>query len=208
MQEISKHRVVRIRVYILTFLALASFVAADAARADSESSQEYQVKAAFLYNFINFVDWPEEKLAESKDSITIGIIGKDPFGKAFEPIRNKQVKGKEILIRRFKGFEQSQQSGAQIEAMRKCHLLFICRSEKKQLREIINSVKGRSVLAVGDVAGFLESGGIINFLMEDKKVRFEINNTAAKQAKLAIRSKLLRLAKRVIGQETSDEAEN
>ena len=189
----------RIRAHNLIVLALALFVAiiAPNARADSAPSREYQIKAAYLYNFIKFVDWPEEKMADSNEPITIGIIGKDPFGKAFEPIKNKQVKGKKVVIKRFKGFEELKKSAEQIEAIRKCYLLFVCRSQKKQLRKIINLVKDHNVLTVGDMKGFLKSGGIINFMMEDKKVRFEINNTAAKQAKLTIRSKLLRLAKRV-----------
>ena len=85
----------RIRAYNVIVLALALFMAAIALRAvaaDSTSSQEYQVKAAFLYNFIKFVDWPEEKTADSNEPITIGIIGNDPFGNAFEPIKDKKVK--------------------------------------------------------------------------------------------------------------------
>jgi len=174
------------------------------ARDDPASVREFQIKAAFLYNFINFVDWPKEKAA-SNNPIIIGIIGKDPFGKAFEPIKNKQVKGRKVLIKRFKDIEELKQSSEQIESLRKCYLLFICYSEKKKLSEIINLVKDHSVLIVGDMKDFLESGGIINFLMEDKKVRFEINNTAAKQAKLKIRSKLLRLAKRVIEEKPSED---
>jgi len=87
-------------------------------------------------------------------------------------------------------------------------LLFICRSEKEQLGKIINIVKDHNVLTVGDMNDFLESGGIINFVIDDQKVRFEINNNAAKQEKLNIRSKLLRLAKKVIEEETSGKKNN
>lgn len=175
------------------------------ARDGPASVREYQIKAAFLYNFINFVDWPKEKATGSDNPITIGIIGKDPFGRAFEPLENKQVKGQKVLIKRFQNLEELKQSSEQIESLRKCYLLFICYSERKKLSEIINLVKDHSVLIVGDMKDFLESGGIINFLMEDKKVRFEINNTAAKQAELKIRSKLLRLAKRVIEEKPSED---
>lgn len=199
----------KIKAYIFVVLAPALLVLpiVPKARADTAPNKEQQIKAAFIYNFIKFVDWPKEKMADSNEPITIGIIGKDPFGKAFEPIKKKQVKGKKVVIKRFKGFEELKQSSEQIEAIRKCHLLFIC-SSKKNLKEVINSVKDHSVLTVADIKGFLESGGIINFLIEDKKVRFEINNTAAKQAKLKIRSKLLRLAKRVIPEKPSEEAKN
>lgn len=199
----------KIRPYILlSTLFTLVLVAAPRVRADSEKSKEYQIKAAFLYNFINFVDWPKEKVEDNDNLITIGIIGKDPFEQAFEPLKNKQTKGKKVLIKRFISFKESTLSTDQVEAIRKCHLLFICRSEKEQLRKIINIVKDHNVLTVGDMNDFLESGGIINFVIDDQKVRFEINNNSAKQAKLNIRSKLLRLAKKVIEEETSGKKNN
>lgn len=193
---------------IASVVVLAAAFMAQEVRADTKSSQEYQIKAAFLYNIINFVDWPEEKDADSNNQITIGIIGKDPFENAFEPLKNKQAKSKKVLIKRYVGFKEPENSGNQIEAIRKCHLLFVCNSEKQQLEKIINIVKDHSVLVVGDMNDFLESGGIVNFVIEDQKVRFEINNKTAKHAKLTIRSKLLRLAKRVIDEETPQESEN
>jgi hypothetical protein len=198
----------KVRAYNLIVLALALFMAAIAtkARADSAASLEYQVKAAFLYNFIKFVDWPEEKTADGNEPIIIGIIGKDPFGSAFDPIKDDIVKDKKVVIKRFTGLEELKNSGEedkskphpQVEIIKKCHLLFICNSENKSLKETINLVQDHSVLTVADTQGFLESGGIINFVMEEKKVRFEINITAAKRAKLKIRSQLLKLAKRTI----------
>ena len=203
----------RIKVYILVVLALALFVMPIAAQAREHTAQsrEYQIKAAFLYNFIKFVDWPKEKIGDSDEPIIIGLIGEDPFGDVFEPIKDKKVKGRGIVIKRFKSWEELKKSSGEdkaelarkIEALTKCHLLFICSSEKKNLKEIINSVKDHSVLTVGEMEGFLESGGIINFLMEEKKVRFEVNLVAARQAGLEIRSKLLRLAKRVVKEDTA-----
>jgi len=208
----------RIRIYDLVVLAFALVVVPIAAQGgvDSAQSREYQVKAAFLYNFIKFVDWPKEKIAGTNEPIIIGIIGKDPFGNAFEPIRAKKVKAKKIVIKRFRGFEKLRRKnkkdkselGRKIEALRKCHLLFICSSEKKNLKEIINSVKDHSVLTVGGMEGFLEAGGIIKFLMEEKKIRFEINVTASKRAKLKIRSQLLRLAKKVVKEKPSKETKS
>jgi hypothetical protein len=181
-------------------------VIAPKARADPAQSPEYQVKAAFLYNFIKFVDWPEEKLADSNEPIVIGIIGKNPFGDAFEAIKDKSVKDRKVVITYLKGLDELKKSGQtddaklhpQIEAIRKCHLLFICQSEKENLKETMNLVKGYSILTVGDTQGFLESGGIVNFVVEANKVRFEIGISAAKRAKLQIRSQLLRLAKEVV----------
>ena len=175
------------------------------ARAASASSRiEYQVKAAFLFNFIKFVDWPKEKAADNNDVITIGIIGKDPFGKTFDPIEGRKVKNCKVAVKRFKGFKELTRSAGkdtgrlerEIKALRKCHVLFVCPSEKKQRKQILELVEGGSVLTVGDVESFLKAGGVINFFISEGKVRFEINVTVARQAKLKIRSQLLRLAKR------------
>ncbi len=197
--------------------ALALFVApiVPKARADTAPNKEYQIKAAFIYNFIKFVDWPEEKMADSNEPITIGIIGSEDFIKAFEPIIHKKVKNRSISIKYFKGYEKlertqedDRQWNQKMEALKTCYVLMFCSCDSvriKDLSQIIKALKGSPVLTVGETAGFLESGGIINFLMEDKKVRFEINNTAAKQAKLKIRSKLLRLAKRVVPEKPSSE---
>lgn len=192
----------------MIILALALFVApfVSKVRADSTTSREYQVKAAFLYNFTMFIDWPKEKIADGNEPIVIGIIGNDPFDDAFEPVKNKKVKRKDVVIKRFKGLEELKKSGGkdgaqqhpQIEALEKCHVLFICSSEKKRLGEIIDLVQDHNVLTVSDIEDFLEAGGIINFVMEEKKVNFEINNISAEKAGLKISSKLLRLAKRVI----------
>ena len=175
------------------------------------TNREYQIKAAFLFNFSKFIDWPEEKITNSNEPFVICVIGTDPFGKSLEPIKEKEVKGRKVVIKYLKDLEEQESSDQKdksetkhiIEALRKCHLLFICSSEKENLATIIELLKGASVLTVGETTGFLESGGIINFLMEDKKVRFEINNSAAKQDNLKIRSKLLRLARRVVEEKPS-----
>jgi hypothetical protein len=131
----------RIEAYKFAVLALAFFVTPIALKANDDStvSREYQIKAAFLYNFIQFVDWPEEKSADSNEPITIGIIGKDPFENAFEPIKDKKLKGRSVIIKRFKSFEELKKSAEkdkseldrEIKALTKCHLLFICSSEHK-----------------------------------------------------------------------------
>jgi len=132
----------RNKVYSLVVLAVVLFVVPIAAEAQPESvqSREYQIKAAFLYNFLRFVDWPEEKTADNNEPVIIGIIGECPFGDAFEPIKGKKVKDGKIVVRWFKSFKELKKSGEkdkptlnrEIEALRKCHLLFICSSEKKK----------------------------------------------------------------------------
>jgi len=197
------------------FLVVLGYVGAPLL-ADTEPSREYQIKAAFLYNFIKFVDWPKEAMPDGNEPITIGVIGKDPFGNAFEPVKDKDVREKKVVVKRFKSIADLKKLGEsgkdeldrQIEAVKKCQLLFVCSSEKEHLKDIVNAVKHRPVLTVGDTEEFLQSGGIISFVMEDQKVRFEVNLTAAEHAKLKIRSQLLRLAKRVIGQKDAPEGDN
>ena len=204
----------KIKTYIFAVVLLVLFMGPQARAADSTASREYQVKAAFLYNFLMFVDWPQEKMADSNAPIIIGIIGKDQFENAFEPVKDKLVNNRKVIVERFKPFEELKKSDKavldqQIEAIRKCHLLYVCRSEEASLKEILNLIKDYSVLTVASMEKFIDSGGgIINFVMEEDKVRFEINVTTAKQAKLQIRSQLLRLAKRVIGGEPLQEAKN
>jgi hypothetical protein len=205
----------KIKAYIFVVVVPVLFIGPKAC-ADSAASLEYQVKAAFLYNFIKFVDWPKEKAADPNTPLTIGIIGKDPFESAFEPLQEKEARDKKVVIQRFEGFVELEKSGKKkkdqphpkSQDIQKCHLLFICSSESERIADIIASVKDHSVLTVGDVKDFLESGGIINFVMEEQKVRFEINITAARRAKLQIRSQLLRLAKRVIDEKDAEGNKN
>jgi hypothetical protein len=192
------------RFYILFVLFLAQQVGSVSAQSadNSDLKREYRIKAAFLYNFIQFVDWPEEKTPDQDDPIILGIIGEDPFGDSFEPIENKKIKGRKSLINRFEGIEKLKKSSdkgkSKIDSIRQCHLIFICSSEEGHLKEIINLVNGYGILTVGETSNMLESGGVVNFLVEKNKVRFEINLTAARDEKLTIRSQLLRLATKVI----------
>lgn len=200
----------RVKQYIL-FLILFSypFVGVPTVRANPEKSKEYQIKAAFLYNFVRFVEWPEEMEAETEKPITIGIIGSGDFIKAFDTIHLKEIEGRNISIKYFTGYEKLKrdpkaddpQWDKHIDALKVCHVLMFCANNSGQVRnseQIIKALKELPVLTVGEGDGFLESGGIINFIKQDEKIRFEINNTVARKAKLTIRSKLLRLAKKVI----------
>jgi len=181
------------------------------ARAEDTASPEYQIKAAFLYNFLKFVEWPETKVKDPNEPIVVGIIGQDLFKDAFDSTKNRTIEGRKVIINKFKGIEELQKEDSkksfnqhpQIEDIRKSHMIFICPSEKIYISEILKSIEGHSILTVADTPGFLEAGGIINLLMEENKVRFEINIAAAKKAKIQIRSQLLRLAKKVVKQETS-----
>jgi hypothetical protein len=165
---------------------------------------EYQVKAAFLYNFIKFTEWPEDKPAEP-NVIIIGILGEDKFKDSFDAIKDKPINNQKILIKSFGKFSQYVKNGEdsiqltpEAEQLKKCHILFICDSEWAYTREIIEAVKGGNVLTVGETGDFLELGGIITFVPSNEKLAFEVNYSAAKKNGLQINSRVLRLAKRVI----------
>ncbi len=210
---------IKTKVYILILLMLTLLAAPDAVRAESAREREYKIKAAFVYNFIKFIDWPEEKTPDKDKPITIGVVGSKTFVKAFDPVKNKQVKGRRLAIKRFEDWDKLKESQKKndsawkekLEALKKCQVLFICACEsgtKEAPVEIIKALKGSGVLVVGEMPGFLEKGGVINFVMEKKKIRFEINSTSAKRNKLKIRSQLLKLARRVYKEKPSEDAKN
>jgi uncharacterized protein DUF4154 len=154
--------------------------------ARAQSPTEYQVKAVFLYNFAKFVDWPQPVGNASLDPFVIGVLGDDPFGNVLDQaLLGKSVNGRPLRVRRFKRAEDA----------KACQIVFISSSEGKHLQFILQSLKGTSVLTVGDTKGFADLGGVINFILEDDRVHFEINVDAAESAGLKISSKLLSLAK-------------
>lgn len=206
------------KVYILVLLiVLAALFAAPVTAADSKQNRERQIKAAFLYNFINFVEWPKEKMPDNNEPIIIGIIGNKDFVKAFDPIKGKQIRGKDIVIKYFKDLNELKKSEGKddskrnqiIDSYKKCHILFFSAlTNKENITAIVEELKGTPVLVVGENPGFLESGGNIRFLTEEKKIRFEINLASAKHNNVEIRSKLLKLARRVIKEEESKDTKN
>jgi hypothetical protein len=155
-----------------------------------EGLSEYQVKAAYLFNFLKFVEYPSESFADPLAPMVIGVVGDDPFGNALPQIViGKSVQGRDLVIRVYRTGED----------LRGAHILFISTSEKKRLPVILSSLRGSSVLTVSDAAGFLEAGGMIQFLNENGRVRFAINVEATNRAKLKMSSKLLSLARLVGG---------
>jgi hypothetical protein len=206
----------KVKTTTILILVLALAPALCAAGTDSVQSKEYQVKAAFIYNFIKFIDWPEpaesnRKADDNTEPITIGIIGENPFGKAFEALAKKKIRNRQVIIRHFAGFAKNSTKYREegetkykykdAAALKACQVLFVGSGETKYYKEIIDIVKDSSVLTIGETKDFLGTGGMIRFVTEQKKVRFGINLIAAEKAELQIRSKLLRLAKKVIKKE-------
>ncbi len=171
-------------ILLVTLLSSVNFVSDGPAHAQGVS--EYEVKAAFLFNFAKFVEWPPEAFSDSGAPLIIGIIGDDPFGSAIDQtIDGKTVNGRRLMIRRLRWGQN----------LRGCHVLFVSSSEQKRLSAILEHLKGACVLTVSEMGQFIQQGGIIGFVIEASKVRFEINTSAAEPARLRISAKLLALAK-------------
>ena len=149
-------------------------------------SKEYEIKAAFLFNFAQFVDWPATTFTNTDMPFAIGILGSDPFGPALEAtVEGETIKNHRIII------ERAQRIGD----LKNCQLIFISKSKEKQFTEILSALDARPVLTISEIEGFAEHGGEINFYLEGSKVRFEVNPAAAKRVGLNVSSQLLSLGK-------------
>ena len=164
---------------------LVLLLAAAPGRAQSPQPTEYQLKAAFLYNFAQFIDWPPEAFADDKTPFVFGILGDNPFGSDLERIvAGKKINDRPISVKVFHTAAEAAH----------CQILFVSNSEKKHFSEIIQSLHGNAVLTVSETDGFIQAGGMINFLLMGGKIRFQINDGPAKTVGLKISSKLLSLA--------------
>lgn len=166
-------------IYVLLGLALIPQSRTLAA----EETLEYQVKAAFLLNFTKFIDWPAAAFAQPDSPVSICILGEDPFGPALDQIvAGEVVNGRKVAAERIK----------RAPASRSCQVLFVAKSEKGGAKLL--SGLGPGVLTVGEGESFLREGGMIAFVLDNRRVRFEINQTVAENAGLKLSSKLLNVA--------------
>ena len=168
--------------FLLIFL-LFVVLGMDGAHAQSK---EYQIKAAFLFNFAQFVQWPTTAFSESNAPFCIGILGDDPFGTALEEtIQGETIDRRKLLVRRSQRFED----------LEDCQLIFICKSEEGRLSDIFSKLDSKPILTVSEIDSFAENGGAIDFYLQGNKVRFEINPSSAQRGGLKISSQLLSLGK-------------
>lgn len=168
------------------FFVLWLLLAVSARGSEAPPATEYQLKAALLYNFAKFVEWPPSRFLTGQSAIQLCVLGQDPFGHDLEHIiHNETIGGRSLSVVRV----------PRILEPEACHILFISASEKERFGSVLRALKNHAVLTVGDVEGFARSGGIANFMREGNRVRFEVNVEAAERAGLKISSKLLKLAK-------------
>ena len=147
------------------------------------------MKAAFLYNFAKFVEWPPDAIKNSGDSFVVGILGEDPFDKDLEAgFNGKSVQDKKLIFKRLSSLEQASD----------CQVIFISRSEEERLGSILGKLRGSPILTVSDMDEFIQRGGMVGFVVENNKVGFNINRTVAEGAGLKVSSQLLKLAKTIV----------
>lgn len=169
----------------LAALVVCMFYVIAISRAQQSKPTEYQVKATYLYNFGKFVEWSAANGAVSDDSFAICVLGRDPFGPALDATFAKQsIDRRSVVARRITKPQEALS----------CRILFISSSEDRGLKGVLAALDRAAVLTVSDIPQFSQRGGMIEFTLEDNKVRFEVNLTAAENAGLTLSSELLKVA--------------
>jgi YfiR/HmsC-like len=176
----------RITQRLLTLcLLLLPWLCGQRIAAQSSAIPEYRVKATFLFQFTQFVDWPRDAFSSPQTPLVIGIFGEDPFGSFLDDtVRDEKANGHPLAVERYR----------KLDDINNCHVLFVSRSEATRITDIVAALKGRRTLVVGDINGFADRGGMIQFVTEENKIHLRINLAATKAANLTISSKLLRPA--------------
>lgn len=147
------------------------------------ATSEYQLKAVFLFNFAQFVEWPSSAFETPESPLSMCVLGSDPFGQELESVmQGEAINGRSIEVRRHLSAEEA----------RDCHVLFVNQSSSEELRNTLEQLRGEPVLTVGETTNFTRAGGVIRFFMEGSRVRLEVNPQAADAAQLRLSSKLLR----------------
>lgn len=178
-------------ILLAVFLgAIPADIAAESSGSADRTVTEYEVKAAYIYYFAKFVDYPPTAFSAKSAPITIGIVGNDEFGALLANIvKDKTIQEHPIQVRLLKWPGD----------FRACHMVFIGASEQKWFRQIVESLQARPVLTITEVEDDSQAKGIMNLFVERGKVQFEVNIADAEKARLRISSKLLRLARETVG---------
>lgn len=177
------------RIMVSIMLALSSIILMPIQpSAAAEESLEYSIKAAFLFKFGSFVEWPAQAFPNPQSPIIIGVYGEDPFGSRLDRIvQGKTISNRPVVLKRYQRIEQA----------REAHILFISETENSEMENILETLKGSYVLTVSERNSSMQNSGMINFIIVDNNVRFEINLASAEREGLKVSSKLLNLAKTV-----------
>lgn len=173
----------------LWFVLIGLVSGTQVVEAQSPRAQEYMVKLGYLYNFAKFVEWPLQTTANDDTPITICILGENPFGAALASVQGKTAQERPLEIRRL-------QKEASFDV---CHILFIAKSERQRLLEILAKLDSLPVLTVSDIPSFAQTGGMVGLVEDNRRIVFEINLPKVQKMDLTISAQLLKLAT-IVGQ--------
>ena len=207
---------------ILTLLACSSLLATQASpgRTDVDEATAAKVKAAYLYNFVKFVKWPDDAFEDENAPVVIGVVGKDPFGPILDrTVQDKKVGRRQITVKRIKapgdpgdpdaspGGQPPGPSGEEPVAaeLRGCHVVYISGAGEEWFRQALEPLHRSPVLTVSDIRAFAREGGMIEFVLDGERIVFHINRKVAEEARLRMSAKLLDLATIVESPKTSSE---
>lgn len=162
-------------------------------KAQGQQYTEYDLKAAYVYNFSKFITWPSTAFESSESDFKIVVFGSSPItGVLYKALKNRKIMGREISIKVIYSLDDLEDA----------HILFVSKGMQKEIKQVVSACEYQTTLVIGDVIeGFCQSGGIINFTQKSSKYRFEINNQAAQKSGLKISSKLLALARIISSEE-------
>ncbi|HTF29246.1 MAG TPA: YfiR family protein [Flavitalea sp.] len=168
--------------FIITILLLVTNFPVVAMK---QPAQEYQLKAVFLFNFTQFVDWPPSSFDTDQSPVVIGVLGDNPFGSYLDEIvSGESIRGHPVVVHYYKNVEDVQE----------CHILFVTLTEITKRKKVIEPLKGKDILTVSDALHFAAEGGMIRFFIANNNIKFQINLESARASKMVFSSKLLRLA--------------
>ena len=177
--------VLSLRPLLIAVAAACASLAIPALHAQNPRPTDYDVKAAYLYNFGRFVEWPEKASANQGGPFTVCVLGQDPFGPSLDAtLAGETIGGRTIVAKRISSAEESGN----------CQILFLSLADESRLNKIVEELDKKAVLTVSDMPQFVKRGGMIQFVLEGKKVRFEVNLSATQHAGLTVSSELLKVA--------------
>lgn len=184
-REQTSSRFRRARCALLCGLFVMGLLGSASVRAEDPADREYPLKAGFIYNFMQFIEWPEESFIESGGALVLGVYGDDPFGGYLDQLQNRDVQGHPVRVVHLRNLSE----------LPGCHMLFVPEMEEGAMKEMFANLPSPAPVTVGEQAGFAAMGGTINlFLAEKKQLKFEVNMQSAHASGVKISSRLLRLA--------------
>ena len=177
----------RQRILACLMLVLLSVLGPQLAAQDAQVA-EADLKAAFLYNFTKFIEWPADAFAKDDSPVAVGVFGDEEFTRTLRTLlADKKAHGRAFTVKRLTNIQEA----------KTCQILFFREAESRKMGSLYDSIKRMPILTVGESDDFLDQGGMFTMFSEDKQLRFEVNSTTAENAQLTVSSKLLRLAKKV-----------